>query len=88
MLGEREVVFIVKNWDDFKEHVAYAKKPIYRVIRRKDGKVEIRAKAGMLAWKGEFDAEDEREKIDQIIKTLESYGAIEVVDTMPDEEFI
>ena len=82
------MVFIVKRWEDFKEHLAYAKKPVYRVIRRKDGVIEIRAKAGMLAWKGEFDEEKERELLDVVIKTLQSYGAIEVIDTMPDEEFI
>jgi len=82
------MVYIAKRWEDFKDHLAYAKKPVYRIIKRKDGYVEIRAKAGMLAWKGEFHEDREKEQLDEIIKTLQSYGAIEVIDTMPDEEFI
>ena len=81
------MVFIVKKWEDIKEHIPYAKCPLYRIIKHKDGKIEIRVKAGMMAWKGVFESEDDS-KFQEVLNTLKTYGAIEVVDAMPDEQFI
>jgi len=62
---------------------------MYRVIEHAD-KVELRIKAGSVGWIGFFDRKDEKEmeRLKQIRNTLETYGACEVLTTMPDEFFM
>lgn len=79
------MVFIVRDFETVKQCMAYSRLVMYRIIEHPDH-VEVRIKAGSVAWVGTFSKDDP--KLKQVKELLKTYEAVEVLSTMPDELFM
>ncbi|RLE91917.1 MAG: hypothetical protein DRN04_11645 [Thermoprotei archaeon] len=79
------MVFVVEKWEDIEECVRYARYVLYQVIDLGDV-VELRVKTGKLGWLGVF--KKESSELQRILRKLKDYGAIRVLKSIPDENFL
>jgi len=79
------MVFIVEDLEDFMQCARFARYILYRKIDY-GSHVELRVKAGKIAWTGTFKQNDDALK--KLLNELEALGAVEVADVKPDEVFM
>jgi len=81
-----DMVFLVEKWEDIEDCLRFARYILYTVRDIGNGLVEVRVKSGRLGYVGIFGKGDK--KLKEILTKLESYGAIRVTKTVPDELFL
>ena len=79
------MVFLLKRWKDFKESLEYARFIFYQVIDDGDI-VEIRAKAGKIAFRKIYNTNkpEDKKELEEALNFLKNKG-IEVEDVVPED---
>lgn len=81
------MVYVIEDLDALEECLRHARYPMYKVVRRQDGRVHVRVKSGKIGFEKVYDSEEDRE-FKRLMELLRSYDAIEVLTTIPDEQFM
>ena len=77
-------VFVINDLEAFKEHSRSARCKMWKKEETSEG-VEVRLKAGMLGFRKVYEPNSpELKKLEEFV---EREGFVEVVDTVPDDEF-
>ena len=80
------MVYVIRSWEDFARCLEYCNQVLYRVVEIGENTVEIRVKAGRVAWKGVVSRDSEKYR--EILRKLRAYGAMEVTMAIDDEQFM
>lgn len=87
------MVFVTEMWEQFKEYVAGASRIVgtYQTLAVMEG-IEMRILAGRLGFRRKFASmetrsDEEKALLDQILRFCRIHDFIEVVGSVPDEQF-
>ena len=82
------VVYVIDDWEIFKDSVATCRYKLYRV-KELGNLVIVQAKAGRIGFEKQFNLTNpkEREEYDRIMEDIKTWGFVEVKKVVDDDQF-